>query len=68
MAMKCINGATECTGCMACQDYDNYDDYGVNALRCDDCGHEIYSNDRYCEVDGHVICLNCIDDYWKTNM
>lgn len=59
MAMKCINGVSECCGCMSCQEYNEH------ILRCDDCNGEICYGDDYYDIDDHVICSDCINNYWK---
>lgn len=33
---------------------------------CDCCGRDIYVGEEYYDVDGVVICENCIKDYKKT--
>ena len=65
MAMKCINGACECTGCMACQNHDEDILHDENILRCNDCDCEINDGDDYYDFDDYVICIDCINNYWK---
>lgn len=67
MAMKCISGASECTGCMACQDEMESYEHDEYSLHCDDCGETISNGSQYCLVDNHIICLDCIDQYWRVN-
>lgn len=62
MGLTCINGACECTGCMVCQDNEK------NIRYCDDCNGEIYDGDDYYEVDDHVICSDCINNYWRVSV
>ena len=39
------------------------DDY--NFLRCNECGEEIYSSDTYYDIDGNIICEDCMNKYKK---
>lgn len=32
----------------------------------DDCGNEIYEGDSYFEINGKVVCSDCIYNYQKT--
>lgn len=35
-------------------------------FRCSDCGDEIYQGDQYIDIEGDIICSNCINNMTPT--
>jgi hypothetical protein len=34
-------------------------------MQCTDCDCDIYEGDDYYDIDGYIICIDCITDYKK---
>ena len=56
MAMICIHGG-ECTGCMSCQK--EPEPIG----RCVQCGADIYPSDDHYNIEGELVCDDCLTDW-----
>ena len=57
MAFMCVkHPGSECDACMECKEV-------PTLYECDNCGAGIIDGEDYYDINGYILCEDCIDNY-----